>query len=1064
MTQNGKSYVLGVDLGVVSLGWAAVELHEDEPCGLLDMGVRCWELTNATPEDVERGKETPPGQARRQARLIRRQLFRRAQRLRRTFRTLQTMGLFADGPRCGVARKAYLDSLDADAKQWLREQFPELEKDPLVDHTFIYHLRAAALDRPLPLPLLGRVFFHLAQRRGYLSNRRAGSKDGDKGDKKEERKPSVVKASIGELEQAIVASGARTLGEYLAQLDPHQQRIRQRWTSRRMYQQEFEAIWTAQKTYYPNILTVQNEARLRKAIFFQRPLKPQTGLIGRCPLETLTIKDANGNRKVIYPFRRAPLASLEAQRIRYLQRINDLEIIEPDGRIRPLTPEEREKLCQLAETKEKITFANIKQALKLSKKAGEWKFNLESGGETKLPGNTTACRIREILGPAWGKLTEEKQKQLVDTLIGYISPEALARHLETVWKFDPKTAEKLANVELEEGYHSFSRRAIRRLLPLLKAGERLNAAIKNIYGSAPGATAQVRQYSLLPPVRQVMPTIRNPLLVRALTELRKVINALIRKYGPPTLIRVELARDLKRTRKDREQFAKRMREQEQRREQAREQIKSLLGREPTRADIEKYLLAEECDRTCPYTGKKFTLEALLGDHPQFDVEHIWPLDRSLDDSFANKTLCYHEENRHVKKGRTPFEAYGSNPQRWQEILQRVKKFTGPYAREKLRRFQAEEIPADWPQRHLNDTRWISRAAADYLGCLYGGRVDPSGKQRIFTVTGGLTALLRRAWDLNAILGGGVEKERDDHRQHAIDAVVIALTDAGLVQRFSHQAGRLRRVSGRLAPQLDPPWDNFLDDVRQKVERIIVSWRPSRRLSGPLHDQTNYAPPNAEGQTKVRKRLEELSKEMVEAIVDPRIKELVKQKLNGRDPKKVFSSPENLPRIIGKDGREFVVKSVRIWVSNQVIPVGKGHRTRYVVPGNNHHIEIYAVLDANGNEKTWQGKVVSLYEAVQRKKRGEPVICRDHGPNTKFKFSLFKGDYVEWVTEQGQQQLLRVIGISHNNLEFRLPHDARTITLIRREKDRIIATYARLFQRHARKVQVTPLGEILPAND
>lgn len=1060
MTHNGKSYILGVDLGVVTLGWAAVELHDNEPYGLLDMGVRCWELTNATSEDVERGKEEPPGQARRKARLARRQLFRRAQRLRRTFRTLQTMGIFADGPRCGVARKAYLDSLDGEAKKWLREQFPELQTDPLVDHTFIYHLRAAALDRPLPLPLLGRVFFHLAQRRGYLSNRRAGSKDDDK----KENKSSVVKASISELEKEIRAAGARTLGEYLAKLDPHEQRIRKRWTSRRMYQQEFDAIWAAQKTHYPNVLTPQNEEKLRKAIFFQRPLKPQTGLIGRCPLETLTVKDSNGNRKVIYPFRRAPLASLEAQRIRYLQRINDLEIIQPDGRIRPLTPEEREKLCKLAETKEKITFANIRQALKLSKKAGEWKFNLEAGGETKLPGNTTACRIRGILGPAWDDLGEEKQKQLVDTLIGYISPEALARHLETVWKFDPKTAAELANLELEEGYHSFSRRAIRKLLPRLKAGERLNAAIKNVYGNAPGATLQIRQHPLLPPVRQVMPTVRNPLLVRALTELRKVVNALIRKYGPPTLIRVELARDLKRTRKQREEYAEQMRKQEKRREEAKEQIKSFLGREPSRADIEKYLLAEECNWRCPYTGEQFAIEALLGEYPQFDVEHIWPLDRSLDDSFANKTLCYHEENRHVKMGRTPFEAYGHDPKRWQEILQRVKEFKGPYAREKLRRFQAEEIPADWPQRHLNDTRWISRAAADYLGCLYGGRVDPSGRQRIFTVTGGLTALVRRAWNLNAILGGGVEKEREDHRHHAIDAVVIALTDAGLVQRLSHQARRLLRVSARLAPQLDPPWKNFLDDVRQKVERIIVSWRPSRRLSGALHDQTNYAPPNAEGQTKVRKRLDELTQQMVEAIVDPHLRELVKQKLNGGDPKKVFSNPDNLPRIKGKDGREFVVKSVRIWVSAQVLPVGKGHRTRYVIPGNNHHIEIYAVLDANGNEKAWQGKVVSLYEAVQRKKRGEPVVCRDHGPNTRFKFSLSKSDYLQWVTEEGQRQILRVIGISDNNLEFRLPHDARSITLIRREKERIVATYARLLQRHARKVQVTPLGEILPAND
>ncbi|MGQ9770462.1 MAG: type II CRISPR RNA-guided endonuclease Cas9 [Thermogutta sp.] len=1050
-----KDYVLGIDLGVVSLGWAAIETNDDNPLSLLDAGVRCWELTNATPEDVEKGKEEPPGKARREARLIRRQLFRRAQRLRRTYRVLQSIGLFAAGPRSSNGRKTYLKQIDEQAISWLKQQLPQPVDDDVLPHTFIYHLRKAALYHPLPPELLGRVFYHLAQRRGFLSNRRAAKKDEELG---------KVKTAISELKQAMHSAGARTLGEYLASLDPREQRIRGRYTARQMYRDEFDQIWAAQRAYYPQILTDQNNAQLYKAIFFQRPLKSQKGLVGRCPLEGWITKHANGQTKIVGP-RRAPMACLEAQRIRYMQRINDLEIIDPKGNKRPLTEAERETLYDLAEQKEKLTFTAIKKALKIPNGDGDdgWKFNLEEGGENKLPGNQTAARIRRVLGKKWDELDEAQKKLLVDTIIAYLSPEALAGRLQAVWQFTPDEAENLAHVELENKYHSFSRRAIRKLLPLLRQGKHLNAAIKEVYGDR---TYTVQTNELLPPVREVLPTVRNPILVRALTELRKVVNALIRKYGKPKLIRVELARELKRSRSERAKFSERMRKQQKEREEAAKHILQEFKREATPRDIEKYLLAKECNWQCPYTGKKITMESLFGDFPQFDVEHIWPFSRSLDDSFANKTLCFHEENRTVKSNRTPFEAYAANPEKWEEILVRVKQFQGQSKKEKLKRFQAETIPPDFAQRHLNDTRWISREAADYLGYLYGGRVDATRTQRVFTVTGGLTALFRHAWNLNAILGGGPDKERHDHRHHAIDAIVIALTDASMVQRFANQAARLLRANRPTAVPLDPPWETFFTEVKQHVDKIIVSFRPNRRVSGPLHEQTNYAPP-AEEKTKVRKRLSALSINEIDDIVDPKVRELVNEKLTQlgeKDPKRAFATDANLPVLRGKNNTCIPIKSVRIWVSGKVIDVGKDHRVRHVKLGFNHHIEIYAILDENGNEVKWDGEIVSLYEAYQRKKRGEPVVCRDHGPNTRFKFSLAKSDYIEWTTEDGKQQLLRVVAISDNNLEFRLPYDARPSTLIRREKERIFATFARLFARRARKVWVTPLGEVFPAND
>ena len=116
----------------------------------------------------------------------------------------------------------------------------------------------------------------------------------------------------------------------------------------------------------------------------------------------------------------------------------------------------------------------------------------------------------------------------------------------------------------------------------------------------------------------------------------------------------------------------------------------------------------------------------MGKHSQFDIEHIIPFSRSLDNSFVNKTLCYHEENRDVKQNQTPYEAYAANETKWQEIIGRVKRFRGPAAHAKLRKFQQKKLDEDFAARMLQDTRYMSRLATEYLGLLYGGQIDADG--------------------------------------------------------------------------------------------------------------------------------------------------------------------------------------------------------------------------------------------------------------------------------------------------------------------------------------------------
>ena len=185
------------------------------------------------------------------------------------------------------------------------------------------------------------------------------------------------------------AANARTLGEYFASLDPEEQRIRQRWTSRKMYRDEFEAIWQAQSPHN-RALSDDWKKQIHDAIFHQRPLKSQKGLIGMCELEP--------------DCRRAPVACLEAQRFRYLQRVNDMELSTPRGEVWRLSDpghaELRKKVIGLLDARAKITFKTLRKELGLQrdKDSGrDYRFNFE-GEDKKLPGPMTAAKLRKVLG------------------------------------------------------------------------------------------------------------------------------------------------------------------------------------------------------------------------------------------------------------------------------------------------------------------------------------------------------------------------------------------------------------------------------------------------------------------------------------------------------------------------------------------------------------------------------------------------------------------------------------------------------------------------------------------
>lgn len=499
---------------------------------------------------------------------------------------------------------------------------------------------------------------------------------------------------------------------------------------------------------------------------------------------------------------------------------------------------------------------------------------------------------------------------------------------------------------------------------------------------------------------------------------------------------------------------------------------------------------EGCNRQCPYTGKMISRDDLFGDTPQFDVEHIIPFSRCLDDSFLNKTLCYHEFNRSEKGNRTPYEAVGHDEEAWNQMITRVQQFRGDAARAKLDRFLAQDLKSfdDFATQKLNDTRYASRMAAQYLSWLYGNEA----RSRIQVSTGQITAYLRDAWRLNSILGDGGAKERGDHRHHAVDAVAIALTSRSIVKRMSDSAQRRMEAKGRSRGwwnDLPMPWDSFFEDVKTKVAGIVVSHRVSRRVKGELHNDTVYSPPrkdeNGKEYVATRKPLTDKFKpDAVEKIVDPAVREAVREwlELHGNDPKKAFGDPANHPRLTIKHGpragQTVPIHKVRLKEYRSVEPIGQKPHERYIWARNNSHIEIFGVLNNDGEITKWKGRVVSRLEAYRRLKNKKPVVDHDGGTGTKFLFSLTQGDVIQVDMKDGSGEttrrlyiikgltiqgggMLQCLYISDARIKKDIPQKWTTEEPVRFYWRPYISG---LLDVRCEKVSLSPLGEVVRAND
>ncbi len=860
-----------------------------------------------------------------------------------------------------------------------------------------------------------------------------------------------------------------------------------------MYETEFAAIWSKQQTYHPALLTdsllygsqgkqlypIEPKSRgkqplmslfgIHGLLFFQRKMYWPSSSVGKCELEP--------------KLPRCPKADRAAQRFRMLQEVNNLRVLDSDTLMeRSLTGDERQRLLAFLERHKVIKFDEIPKKLGLLESV---RFNLQRGERKSLKGMETDCLLAgpKLFGKKWFERRDNERDAIVRTLLDESLEDDGIRALAIrEWGVAEEVGDQLIKVNFPDDHARYSLVAIKKLLPALERGLPLN--------SATGEPCALREAGYLNPHEKVLgqrdllpepPAITNPLVRQAMFEVRKVVNALLREFGKPDHIHIEMAREIKGNAEMRSQMGKDMRGREARRDFAADEIRA-GGFKPTGPAITRLLLWLEQDKICAYSGKPISLKQLL--EGEVDEDHILPYSRSLDDSQMNRVICFRDENR-LKGDRTPHEwLAAADPDKYEKILQRITKLPYP----KAKRFRQESVElTEFFARQFVDTAYIATQAREYVGCLGRDVVCTKGQH---------TAELRRRWGLNTVLrDDGLDlKNREDHRHHAVDAVVIALTD----RKRLHELSRIAKTKhmGRAQEQLEEPWEGFRRAIEEHINSINVSHRPLRKIRGALHEETVYSPTQQlqkaragerpwaknwieeEGCFAYRKPLTSLTLAEVENIRDEQVKALVKSRLEkfgvkvgrkkkgaedsgaaGAIPKEAWKEPLYLSGSSRSSGSLAVVKKVRIVKKENTIRQLGEHGVRHVKPGSLHHLCLFEFVNNKG-KNVREAVFVDMIEASRRVRRKEAIIQRVHPsrPDARFLFSLSRGEMVQG-TFKGKQRLVffSTAASTQGQIYFVDHTDARPSSSVQK-----YAVKANTLE--ARKVAVDPLGRLRWAND
>lgn len=753
-------YRLGLDVGIKSVGWCVLECDENgEPIQINALNSRIFDAA----EQPKTGASL--AEPRRNARGLRRRIRRKSFRLERIRK------LFSEN---GIELFETQDDLIC-----LKDEYKNLD---------VVKLRSDALDKKLTEVEFARVLYSLARHRGFKSNKREGAKDSDEG---------KLLGSIRKSEEEMRESGMRTRGEqlykkYLMEGKPVHNKggDYSMCVSRDILVKEIELLFEKQKEFGNNFATDENKEKYLDIFLSQRNFDEGPGkgsqYTGSHDVKKCEIyRDEDVAAKGTYTSEWATI----------YQKINNLSII-CGGDRRRLSNEERQIAVELAKKVEKVTYKAFRKAIKLDddyrfsalnysekKKSDKKKNERESKSdvvEINDVVDSLACEDKGefITAKNSNKIVKalndnlKSDIELIDEIAEICTKyksenlfrNAIAKSKIIGGRLDEETIEKLSKIDMK-GYGHLSLHVLREILPYLEEGIVYSDAMQKAGHNHSEHNFEKQKFLGTKEVYDAIGGVTSPVVKRALSQTVKVIDAVIRQYGSPYAINIELARDMSMTKDERDKLKKENDARAAKNEAIRENI-AKLNAMPNSTNVLKYKLYEEQDHKCAYSMETLDINHLFEDG-YYEIDHIIPYSRSFDDSFNNKVLVLKRENQN-KRNSTPVEYFERIGRDYDEVLAFWKAVYQKRNRKKLEFLQKKEInESEWKNRALNDTRYASRMLAnlikDYL------LFDEKSKDkygRVETVKGAITSYLRRFW--------GVQKIREDgDKHHAVDAAIIA---------------------------------------------------------------------------------------------------------------------------------------------------------------------------------------------------------------------------------------------------------------------------------------------------
>lgn len=829
-------YVLGLDLGITSIGWA---IYNEDKKTINCCGVR---LFDAAEDPYGKSSLALP---RREARGQRRRIRRRAYRMRSIKNLLINEKLLTDDQISNL----------------FNSKCKTLSSTSLYD---VYELRYKALNSLLTNLHLSQVLIHLAKHRGFKSNR-----------KQDKSLDGAVNKSLQDNKKIFTDGNYRTIGEMLYLDERYKSNCRNRFGEYRVMLQrsdieaEAKAILCAQKELGNKLITEEFIDQYIKIFNWQKSFDWRDDIIkmvGSCQFEKDDL--------------RAPKACFSSEKFIALSKLNNILIKNMEKFTeRKLSSSEIQQLINFVLSKTtklgpKITFATLRKELDLSDnerfnfvkyKSHEDFYEQEKNEQIRELSFTATHELKYTVVNSVGEITwinllanQNLLDQIAIDLTYNKTDDKIFDALQKTFveytnSFNGKEQQQIINAIIDNGIGfdkniNLSLKVLYKIIPYLEDGLRYDESCKE--AGYNHSASESNKFIKLPSIQSLGldQELTNPIVTRAISQTRKVINAIIDKYGSPYQINIELARDVGKSAKQRNEISRKQKSNKEVSDKLRDSFIEYFNRNRIKDDeLTKYRLWKQQSGKCVYSGESINLYDLQSGNLT-EIDHIIPHSRCFDDSITNKVLCLTRENQR-KCNQTPFEyigASGHNPDAWHQFTERCEQmnktgFQHGFTYNKLDRLLLKKFDQEgFIDRNLNDTRYISRFMLNYLEN-YLQFADSNHKKPVRVLTGQATAFIRSHWGLSK-----VREESDKH--HAQDACVIAAITTSMVQKITQymQAKSYGKdmdgkytdtESGEVFDKFPMPSVNFRTEIISKVNDVFVSRMPRHKTTGKVHDDT-----------------------------------------------------------------------------------------------------------------------------------------------------------------------------------------------------------------------------------